>query len=207
MGKTFPQKICQETFLEIFRYFGKISDRKISRKFFRENVGNFFGRRPVRKPPKMSPGLFRKTEGLFVRNRFGNVCFLHKFRGEIRMVSLRIPAVSRKIPRGISPGIPGNSGGKIRGFFPVFSRFPSCNAGLTPVKWGHFRGKFRGKFWENRKIRKIRQNFFRKIFPKKISGKIFPKFPKIFENFCPTSEKSGYFAKPALRSRVHTLKF
>ena len=115
-----------------FRNFRKIPDRKISGKVFRKNVGNFFVRRPVRKPSKIPLGLFRKTGGLFVRIRFGNVCFLHKFRGEIWVVSLRIPAVSRKIPGGISSGIPGNSGGKIRGFFPVFSRFPSCNAGLTP---------------------------------------------------------------------------
>ena len=206
MGNFFT-KICQETFPEISGNFRKTSDRKFFRKVFRKNVGNFFVRHPVRKPPKIPRGLFRKTGGFFVRIRFGNTCFLHKFRGKIQMVSLRIPVVSRKIPGGISPGIPGNSGGKIRGFFPVFSMFPGCNTGLTPQKSGYFQGKFRGKFWENKKIRKIRQNFFRKIFPKKISGKTFPKFPKIFENFCPTSEKSGYFAKPALWSRVHTLKF
>ena len=134
-GKLFPEKFCQETFpniSEISRHFGKISDRKLFRKVFRKIVGNFFRRRPVRKPLKIPPGLFQKKWGLFVRIRFGNVCFLHKFRGEIRVVSLRIPTVSRKIPGGNSPEIPGNSGGKIRGFFPVFSMFHGCNAGLPP---------------------------------------------------------------------------
>ena len=118
-------------FLGISGKFRKISDGKISGKFFRENAGNFFVRPSVRKPPKIPRGLFRKTGGLFVRIRFGNVWFLLKFRGKIRVVSLRIPAVSRKIPGGISRGIPGNSGGKIRGFFPVFFVFHGCNTGLT----------------------------------------------------------------------------
>ena len=115
-----------------FRELRKKFRQETFRKFFRKNVGNFFVRRPVRKPSESLPGLFRKTWGLFIRNRFGNVCFLHKFRGKIPVVSLRIPTVSRKIPRGISPGIPGNSGGKTWGFFPVFSMFHGCNAGLTP---------------------------------------------------------------------------
>ena len=132
MWETFSRKILLETFSEISRNFQKNFDGKISRKVSQKIVGNFFVRPSVRKPPKIPPGLFRKTEGLFVRIRFGNVCFLHKFRGKLRVVSLRIPAVSRKIPGGISPGIPGNSGGKIRGFFPVFSMFHGCNAGLTP---------------------------------------------------------------------------
>ena len=118
--------------------FSKISG--ISEKFptgnfseiFRKIVGNFFIRPVVREPPKIPPGLSRKKWRLFVRIRFGNACFLHKFRGKIQRVSLRIRTVSRKIPGEISPGIPGNSGGKIRGFFPVFSRFPGCNAGFAP---------------------------------------------------------------------------
>ena len=130
--RTFFQKSCQETFSKISGHFGKNSDRKISGKIFQKNVGNFFVRRPVRKPPKIPPGFFRKKGRLFVKNRFGNRCFPRKFRGKIRMVSLRIPVVSRKLPGEISPEIPGNSGGKIRGFFPIFSMFHGCNAGLTP---------------------------------------------------------------------------
>ena len=130
-GKLFPKNLSGN-FSDISGYFRKSSDGKISGEIFPENVGNFFVRRPVRKPPEKSPGLFRKTGGLFVRSRFGNGCFLHKFRGKIREVSLRIRTVSRKVQGGISPGIPGNSGGKIRGFFPVFSVFYGCNAGLTP---------------------------------------------------------------------------
>ena len=128
----FQKKICRETFRKIPGISEKSSTEKFPGKISRENVGNFFARRPVRKPSKIPPGLFRKTGGLFVRIRFGNVCFLHKFRGKTEVVTLRIPAVSRKIPGGISPGIPGNSGGKTRGFFPVFSRFHGCNTGLTP---------------------------------------------------------------------------
>ena len=154
MGNFFPKNLSGN-FSDISGNFWKSSVGKISGKFFRKNVGNVFVRRPVRNPSKIPPGLFRKTGGLFVSIRFGNVCFLHKFRGKIRMVSLRIPVVSWKIPGGISPGIPENSGGKTRGFFPVFSRFYSCNAGLTSTKTEPFRGKFRGKFWENSKIRKI----------------------------------------------------
>ena len=131
MWETFPTNFVRKLSGN-FRNFRKSSVGKISGKFFRKNVGNFFVRPAVRKPPKFPPGLFRKNGWLFVRIRFGNVCFLPKFRGKIRVVSLRIPTVSRKIPGEISPGIPGNSGGKIRGFFPVFSGFPGCNAGLTP---------------------------------------------------------------------------
>ena len=132
MWEIFSTKNLSGNFSEISENFGKTSDRKFFRKVFRKIVGNFFVRRSVRKPPKIPPGLFRKTWGLFIRIRFGNACVLHKFRGKIRVVSLRILAVSRKIPGGISPGIPGKSGGKIRGFFPVFGVFPGCNAGLTP---------------------------------------------------------------------------
>ena len=124
-------KICQETFPKISESSEKFPTGNFS-EIFRKIVGNFFGRHPVRKPPKSPPGLFRKTGGLFVRIRFGNVCFPHKFRGKIRVVSLRILAVSRKIPGGSSPGIPGNSGGKAWCFFPVFSSFHGCNAGWTP---------------------------------------------------------------------------
>ena len=131
LRKLFSKKIYQETFPE-FPEFPKILRRKISGKVFQKIVGNFFVRRPVRKPPKIPRGLFRKKWRLFVRNRFVNVCFPHKFRGKSMVVSLRIPVVSRKLPGGISPEIPGNSGGKIRGFFPVFHRFHGCNAGLTP---------------------------------------------------------------------------
>ena len=127
----FFKKSLSENFSEISRISEKIPTGNFSEIFWKI-VGNFFVRRPVRKPSKSPPGLFRKTGGLFVRIRFGNVCFLHKFRGKIQTVSLRIPVVSRKIPGGVSPGIPGNSGGKTRGFFPVFSRFHGCNAGLTP---------------------------------------------------------------------------
>ena len=131
MWETFSIKILSGNFLEISGISEKIPTGNFPESF-PENVGNFFVRRPVRKPPKSPPGLFRKTGGLFVKNRFGNVCFLHKFRGKICVVSLRIQAVSRKILGGISPEIPGNSGGKTRGFFPVFSMFPVCNVGLTP---------------------------------------------------------------------------
>ena len=129
--ETFPKKFVRKLFGN-FRNFQKNSDKKFFRKVFRKIVGNFFGRRPVRKPPKIPLGLFRKKVGLFVKNRFEHVCFPHKFRGKIQMVSLRIPVVSRKLPGEISPEIPGNSGGKMRGFFPVFSMFHGCNAGLTP---------------------------------------------------------------------------
>ena len=131
-GVKLLQKNLSEIFSDLSGNFRKNSDRKISGKFFRKNVGNFFVRRPVRKPSKIPPGLFWKKGGLFVKSCSGNVCFLHKFQEKIRMVSLRIPVVSRKPPGGISPEIPGNSGGKIRGFFPVFSMFHGCNAGLTP---------------------------------------------------------------------------
>ena len=130
-GKLFSKSSVRKLF-ETFQTFRKNFRQETFRKVFRENVGNFFVRRLVRKPSKIPPGLFRKKWGLFVRNRFGNVCFLHKFRGKICVVSLRIPAVSRKILGGISPEIPGNSGGKTRGFFPVFSVFHGCNTGLTP---------------------------------------------------------------------------
>ena len=54
---------------------------------------------------------------------FGHFChFFDKNRRKFR----------GKIPGGISPGIPGNAGGKTRGFFPVFSRVHGCNVGLTP---------------------------------------------------------------------------
>ena len=127
----FPKKFVRKLFRK-FLEFPKNFRQETFRKFSGKLWETFSGRRPVRKPPKSLPGLFRKTGGLFVRIRFGNVCFPHKFRGKICMVSLRIPVVSRKIPGGISPGIPGNSGGKIRVFFPVFSMFHGCNAGLTP---------------------------------------------------------------------------
>ena len=130
-GNFFHKKFVRKLFVNFQKFPEKFSQENF-RKVFRKNVGNFFVRRPVRKPSKIPPGLFRKTWGLFVRMRFGNVCFPHKFRGKIRAVSLRIPAVSRKIPGGISSEIPGKSGGKTRGFFPVFVRFHGCNAGLTP---------------------------------------------------------------------------
>ena len=130
-GKFFFKKFCQETFPKFPDISEKSPTGKFSGKVFRKIVGNFFVRRPVRKPSKIPPGLFRKTGGLFVRIRFVNGCFPHKFWGKICLVSLRIPAVSQKIPGGISPGIPGNSGGKTRGFFPVFSRFHGCNVVLT----------------------------------------------------------------------------
>ena len=132
LWETFSTKICQETFPKFPDISEKFPTGKFPGKFSGKVWETFFGRRPVRTPPKIPPGLFRKTGGLFVRNRFGNVCFLHKFRGKIQVVSLRIPTVSRKIPGGISPGIPENSGGKTRGFFLVFSRFHGYNAGLTP---------------------------------------------------------------------------
>ena len=126
--RNFSQKFGRTLFGN-FRSFRKNSDRKLFQKFFRKIVGNFFVRRPVRKPSEIPPGLFRKTGGLFVSIRFGNVCFLHKFRGKIRMVSLRIPVVSRKLPGGISPGIPENSGGKPGVFFWFFLGFTAATQG------------------------------------------------------------------------------
>ena len=128
LWETFPEKFCQETFRKFPENLGKIPTGNFS-EIFRKIVGNFFVRPSVRKPPKMPPGLFRKTGGFFVRNRFGNGCFLHKFRGKIRRVSLRSPTVFRKIPGEISPGIPGNSGGKIRVFFRFFLGFPAETQG------------------------------------------------------------------------------
>ena len=80
--KIFSKKILSGNFSELSRISKKKSVGKISG-IFRKIVGNFFVRRPVRKPPKSPPGLFRKTGELFIRIRFGNVCFPHKFRGEI----------------------------------------------------------------------------------------------------------------------------
>ena len=62
---TFFKKILSGNFFGNFQNFRKISDRKLSGKVFRKIVGNFFGRRPVRKPPKIPLGLFRKTGGDF----------------------------------------------------------------------------------------------------------------------------------------------
>ena len=127
--KIFSKKFCQETFPNFPRISEKIPTGKFSGKFFRKNVGNFFDRRPVRKPSKSPPGLFRKTGGLFVRIRFVNVCFLHKFRRKPGW----FPYGSRQFP-GKSPGefpreFPEIPGGKPGVFFRFFLCFTDATQG------------------------------------------------------------------------------
>ena len=195
LRKLFSKKIYQETFPE-FPEFPKILRRKISGKVFQKIVGNFFVRRPVRKPPKIPPGLFRKTGGLFVRIRFGNGCFLHKFRGKICGVSLRIQAVSRKIPGGISPGIPGNSGGKIRGFFRFFLGFPAATQGWPPKNWGIFGGNSGGNFVKTGKSGKFDRTFSGKFFRKKFRGKFFRNFREFSKIFVRLQKNPGILQNP-----------
>jgi len=59
MGNFF-KKIYQETFRKFPDISGKILSGKFPENFSGKNVGNFFRRRPVRKPPEIPLGLFRK---------------------------------------------------------------------------------------------------------------------------------------------------
>ena len=176
--------------------FGKNSDGKISGKVLHKIEGNFFLRRIVRKPSKSPPGLFRKTGGLFVRIRFGNGCFPHKFWGKICLVSLRIPAVSRKIPGGISPGIPGNSGGKTPGFFRFFLGFTAATQGWHAKKRNLFGGNSGGNFGKIGKSGKFDRTFSGKFFRKKFRGKFFRNFRKFSKIFGRLRKNPGILQNP-----------
>ena len=190
------QQILSGNFSEISRHFRKNSDRKLFRKFSGKIVGNFFLRRPVRKPSKIPLGLFRKKGDFFVRTRFGNVCFLHKFRRKIRVVSLRIPVVSRKLPGGISPGIPGNSGGKPGVFFRFFLGFTAATQGWPPKNWGMFGGNSGGNFGKIGKSGKFDRTFSGKFFRKKFRGKFFRNFRKFSKIFVRLRKNPGILQNP-----------
>ena len=195
LWETFPEKFCQETFRKFPENLGKIPTGNFS-EIFRKIVGNFFVRPSVRKPPKMPPGLFRKTGGFFVRNRFGNGCFLHKFRGKIRRVSLRSPTVFRKIPGEISPGIPGNSGGKIRGFFRFLLGFTAATQGWHPKKWDFLGGNSGGNFVKTGKPGKFDRTFPGKFSRKKFRGKFFRNFRKFSKIFVRLRKNPGILQNP-----------
>ena len=196
LWETFPTNSVRKLFRNFQTFPKKFSTGKFSGKVFRKIVGNFFIKRTVRKPPKSLPGLFRKTGGLFVRNRFVNVGFLHKFRGKIQTVSLRIPAVSRKIPGRISPGIPGNSGGKIRGFFRFFLGFTAATQDWPHKKWGMFRGTSGGNFVKTGKSGKFDRTFSGKFFRKKFRGKFFRNFRKFSKIFGWLRKNPGILQNP-----------
>ena len=118
--------------LKISESFRKISDRKISRKIFPEKCGKLFRQTSRKETTKNAPGTFPKKGGTFRQNSLWKRVFSSQISGENLGGFLTDSDSFPENPRGNFPGNSRKFRGETRGFFPVFSRFHGCNAGLPP---------------------------------------------------------------------------
>ena len=145
VGTTFFKKKSDRKLFRNFRKFPENFRQENFRKLFRKIVGNFFGRRPVRKPSKIPPGLFRKTGGTFRQNPLWKRVFSPQISGGNPGGFLTDPGSFPENPRGNFPGNSRKFRGENPGVFSGFFGVSRLQRRIDPLKTGSFLGEIPGE--------------------------------------------------------------